>query len=343
MAQLLIKCLSSAGYKVDIASRLRVFFKKSDDQPLQTTLMEQAEQEIQRLTQNWQRQEAPALWFCYHPYYKSPDLIGPPLCQAFDIPYVTAEATYSARRNAGVWKSMQAQVLESVNRAAVNLCFTKRDRIGLRNASPTARLDNIRPFIQVSEYSQPSQSDEIPRLVAVAMMRSGDKMDSYIRLASSLKQLLHLPWSLSIVGDGTCRSDVQTLFADFPADRIFWHGQLAQPEIAELFRRCALYVWPGCGEAYGLAYLEAQAAGLPVVAYNTAGVPEVVEDGTSGMLTPENDDMAYAKAIEHMLTDEQKRSAMADNALAKIQAEHTDQIASSTLKSLLQIHAGLHP
>ena len=42
------------------------------------------------------------------------------------------------------------------------------------------------------------------------------------------------------------------------------------------------YVWPGTGEAYGIAYMEAQAAGLPVVAQKTAGVPEVVKDGVTG-------------------------------------------------------------
>ena len=41
----------------------------------------------------------------------------------------------------------------------------------------------------------------------------------------------------------------------------------------------ALYAWPGFGEAYGLAYLEAQAAGLPVVAQDIDGVPGVVRNG----------------------------------------------------------------
>ena len=59
----------------------------------------------------------------------------------------------------------------------------------------------------------------------------------------------------------------------------------------------ALYVWPGCGEAYGLAYLEAQAAGLPVVAQDIAGVPDVVRDGETGVLTPAGDAAAFADAI----------------------------------------------
>ena len=55
------------------------------------------------------------------------------------------------------------------------------------------------------------------------------------------------------------------------------------------------YVWPGTGEAYGIAYMEAQAAGLPVVAQKTAGVPEVVKDGVTGTLTAAGDASAFAR------------------------------------------------
>ena len=51
--------------------------------------------EIARLPTEWDRASPPDLWFCYHPYYKAPDLIGPPLRARFGIPYVTAEASYS--------------------------------------------------------------------------------------------------------------------------------------------------------------------------------------------------------------------------------------------------------
>ncbi len=66
--------------------------------------------EISRLSTLWASKGKPDLWFCYHPYYKAPDLIGPKLASAFAIPYVTAEASYSSRRNIGVWAETQASV-----------------------------------------------------------------------------------------------------------------------------------------------------------------------------------------------------------------------------------------
>ena len=72
----------------------------------------------------WSNGRAPDLWFCYHPYYKAPDLIGPALSRQFGLAYVTAEASYSARRNIGAWADSQALVADAVRQAAVNICFT---------------------------------------------------------------------------------------------------------------------------------------------------------------------------------------------------------------------------
>ena len=340
MARLLIECMASVGYQVEIASKLRVFVKSSADHTALDQLEADAQLEVQRLRQLWAQQGSPALWFCYHPYYKSPDLIGPVLCKAFNIPYVTAEASYSRRRTQGVWGSLQDKVITSITDAAVNICFTERDKIGLRDGAPTAKLVTVKPFIDMTAFARHPISCETSHLVTVAMMRSGDKMNSYIRLAAALEHLQHLPWTLSVVGDGPLRSEVQALFAKFPAERIVWHGRLERAEIAALFARSTLYVWPGCAEAYGLAYLEAQAAGLPVVAYDTAGVPEVVEAGYSGILTPLDDDKLFAAAIKKLLSNKQERERMSHQARSHVELKHGFEQASTTLGSILQDHLG---
>ena len=88
----------------------------------------------------------------------------------------------------------------------------------------------------------------------------------------------------------------------------------------------------------GLAYLEAQAAGLPIIAYRTAGVPEVVHDGVSGILTPTGDDQAYAQALAQLLSNEAMRQSMAESAAACVQHEHTQELAIQSLDHILQHH-----
>ena len=341
MARLLIDCMTSQGYQVDVASRLRVFVKEPANSSVVENLKIQAQSEIERLTQVWLEQSPPALWFCYHPYYKSPDLIGPELCKRFNMAYVSAEASYSQRRAHGDWASLQQQVLSSINYAAVNICFTERDKSGLRQASASAKLATLSPFIDSRDFSYTANHPAVPKLVTVAMMRSGDKMDSYTHLAAALQQLLHKPWTLSVVGDGPMRAEVEALFDRFPAGRIQWHGRLQRNEIALLFARSTVYVWPGCAEAYGLAYLEAQAAGLPVVAFDNAGVPEVVDANYSGVLTPMGDNKAFAAAIEKLLDDEPTRLRLSRQARSHVLDNHGIAKAGQTLNKILQEYAGL--
>ncbi|WEX75592.1 glycosyltransferase family 4 protein [Sinorhizobium numidicum] len=303
MARVLIEALRLAGHEVSIASQLRTFSREGSHAEF-WALRNEAEQEAARLLRLWQQDGAPDAWFCYHPYYKAPDLLGPVLSAEFSIPYITAESSYSYRRNEGARKLAQDQVAAGARQAAVNICFTRRDREGLEEAIPDGRYATLAPFIDVAPFQQLRKivADEC-RLLAVAMMRPGDKMDSYRMLAKALALLLDLPWKLTIVGDGPARGEVQAAFAGIPAKRLDWAGEVEPRAIAGVLAAGDLYVWPGCGEAYGLSYLEAQAAGLPVIAQRTAGVPEVVKDGKTGVLTPAGDVELFAAAVRRFLGD----------------------------------------
>ncbi|PTM98637.1 glycosyltransferase involved in cell wall biosynthesis [Mycoplana dimorpha] len=339
MARLLVDALKRAGHAVEVASQLRSF--TADPEGRDRALIEaEAAAEIDRLDGLWRAGGVPDVWFCYHPYYKAPDLIGPTLARRFGLAYVTAEASYSARRNQGIWANDQARLIEAVRGAALNLCFTRRDRDGLAAAAPEGRYLLLQPFIDPSALLDRAPQPQPGRLAAVAMMRAGDKMASYRMLAAALLQLQHRPWTLSVVGDGTLREEVRALFSPLPPERITWHGQSSASEIAAILRQSALYVWPGTGEAYGLAYLEAQAAGLPVVAQAVAGVPEVVRDGVTGLLTPAGDVHAFAVAIERLLANEGERRQMALAARRFVAEECSIDRASLRLDEALKRHVG---
>lgn len=340
MAQLLIKALGRAGHDVVVASELRSFSSQPFAEHYAAILAE-ADMEIARLSSLWASGGKPDLWLSYHPYYKAPDLIGPKLAEAFAVPYVTAEASYSQRRNIGPWVATQASVVEAVKSAALNLCFTQRDRKGLMKIAPEAGFAMLPPFIDISGFPQqrPSVSERqkprSPRLIAVAMMRPGDKLDSYRMLALALARLADMPWSLSIVGDGPCRADVEAAFSSLPAERIEWLGRKEPGEVPTLLAGADIYVWPGCGEAYGLAYLEAQAAGLPVVGQDTAGVPEVVLGGETGFLTPPDDIDAFATAIARLLANDDERIAMGEAARRFVSERRSLDAAAARLADVL--------
>ncbi|WP_165225105.1 glycosyltransferase family 4 protein [Affinirhizobium pseudoryzae] len=333
MALQLLQALTLAGHRVEVVSQLRAYSASPDVPPDHAA---DAAAERHRIAADWETAGPPDLWFCYHPYYKAPDRLGPSLCRDFNIPYVTAECSYSHRRNIGGWAVSQALVRDGVRQAAVNICLTERDRRGLEDAVPEARLAGLPPFIDATPFLATDPRPQAGHLVTVAMMRPGDKLSSYSALAAALSRLLDEDWSLSLIGDGPEREAIGALFSHIPAGRLRWHGQLKPAEIAAVFSSASLYVWPGHGEAYGLAYLEAQAAGLPVIAEAVAGVPEVVVHQRTGLLTAPGDPQAYAEAIRTLLRDTARRKTYAEAARQFVAGEHSLASATKRLDTILR-------
>lgn len=334
MARLLLRALHLAGFEADVVSTLRAFTPDPEPRAF-APVLQAADDEKARLKALWRRGQKPDLWFTYHPYYKAPDLLGPDLARHLTIPYVTAEASYAGKRDRQGWAERQALIRDAIGLARLNLCFTERDRAGLEKTVPGARLATLPPFIDTQAFADGFAPAPPARLMTVAMMRKGDKFASFTMLAKALPLLLDLPWRLTVIGDGPLRAETMSLFAGIPSERLDWRGEMAPEKVPAALAEGGLYVWPGSGEAYGIAYLEAQAAGLPVVAQETAGVPAVVRHGETGILTPEGDADAYALAIRALLTDNAKRETYGRAARAFVLKERSLTNAAQRLAVFL--------
>ena len=145
------------------------------------------------------------------------------------------------------------------------------------------------------------------------------------------------PWQLLIVGDGPARQRVERSFAWAGAERVRFTGLLTAKELAPLYGASDVFVWPAVNEAFGMAILEAQAAGLPVVAGNSHGVRDIVRDGETGHLIPERDAPAFAAALSGLLDDPARRAAMARSALSRVGETHDIATAAKTLNAALAL------
>src|SRR5215207_1918078 len=341
MARLLIAALESKGNIIIIPSHLRCYLRGSSLAEFNEA-RENSRDEFARITREWAASGGGDLWLTYHPYYRAPDLLGPDVAKQFGIPYVTCEASYAAKRDNDGWKEQQAVVKSAVRQAALNLCFTNRDRQGLSAIVTSSSLANVPPFIVVEPVSSGDHRVASPpeHLIAVAMMRSGVKFDSFKFLAAALALLPDVPWHLTIVGHGPLAEAVRELFRVFPEKRLSWIGEVAPEAVSDYLRQASIYVWPGCGEAYGLAYLEAQAAGLPVIAQAAAGVPEVVVHGQTGVLLPEGDIAGFASAIRRWINNPAERAVFGARARDFVQSERSLEKAAQRLHGLLSPLAG---
>ncbi|HET8783528.1 MAG TPA: glycosyltransferase family 4 protein [Pyrinomonadaceae bacterium] len=86
-------------------------------------------------------------------------------------------------------------------------------------------------------------------------------------------------------------------------------------DVPALLSSLTLFVSAARSEPFGLAIVEAMAAGLPIVATTSEGALEILEDGHTGKLVPANDHEALANAIDDLLDDAHERSRLARNAL----------------------------
>jgi glycosyltransferase involved in cell wall biosynthesis len=173
-------------------------------------------------------------------------------------------------------------------------------------------------------------------LLSVGMMRTRDKLASYRVLAEAFGLLRDKAWRALLVGDGPARAEIEHLMAPF-GERVRFAGVVPHAELPKVYAAADLYLWPAINEAYGMAFLEAQASGLPVVAGRTGGVPAVVSDGVTGILTPIGDAATFAAAVGHLLDRPDERVRLADGAAARVAAHHDERAAAHALAAGLAL------
>lgn len=304
MANLLLDALRAGGHEPFIVSRLRTY-DGVGKAAAEAANARAAEVEIGRISSDLPEFDA---WLSYHVYHKSPDYLGPVLAKG--RPYLLVEASAARKRSTGPWAEGAAAAARAIGAAGAVLYVTRDDREGLTDlVQPEEKLIHLRPFIDPAPFRLHALPADHVRLLAVGMMRDGDKLASYRQLAASLERLKAADWRLHIVGDGEARPAVEEAFAGL-ADHVVWHGTVGAAALPTIYAAADIYVWPAANEAYGMAFLEAQAAGLPVVAGRVRGVPDVVAHGVTGLLTPAGDTVAFAEALRRLIDDRTLRARL---------------------------------
>jgi glycosyltransferase involved in cell wall biosynthesis len=351
MARLLMAALAKAGHETRLASTFRSYDGAGRPER-QRALQAEAAVEAERLIAHYRGCAAPRLWFTYHLYHKAPDWLGPRVAEALVIPYVVAEPSYAPKQAGGPWDLGHRAVAAALGQAAAVLCLTRLDQacVAPLLAAPD-RLHYLPPFTDVAPTGRDrgtARADlarstgldpAAPWLIAVAMMRPGDKLESYRRLAAALARIERPDWCLLVVGDGPARNHVVTALSPF-GRRVGYAGALAPEALSTAFAAADLCVWPAANEAYGMALLEAQAAGLAVVAGHERGVPDVVRDGEGGLLCPPGDAAAFARSVDRLLADPALRCRMGAAARRRVAAEQSLDAAAALLDRVLR---GLPP
>jgi glycosyltransferase involved in cell wall biosynthesis len=299
----------------------------------------------------------PQVWLTYHTYYKSPDVIGPWVSSRLGIPYVLFQPMYATRRrkmrSTRMGFHLNRLAIEAAGHAFVN---NEADLEALRRALPADRITYLPPGIYPEEFRR----DEVwgsriretygipgtaPLLLTAARFRADVKFHSLVYLFRALA-FLHeegqTPFVLMVIGDGPKEEELRRLAADLLPGRVIFTGRIPRLEMVRFYSAADLFVFPGIGESLGMVYLEAQAAGLPVVALDVAGVSQVVRGSEghrhrqTGILVPQDDGRTMAEAVKRLLDDPNLRSSLARNAVGYVQEARNLHHNYAELSSLLE-------
>ena len=350
IARLFVDALTAAGHQVQVATRFRSL-DITGDSGRQARIAHIGQRIAERLVRRYKTQphtSIPQLWFTYHLYHKAPDWIGPRVCRLLDIPYVIAEASFSPSKADGPWHLGATQSACALSCANGILSLNPRDVECLQpHLSNTTRQLLIPPFLEPlptlrdrGDYRRQVAADQdldpaVPWMICTAMMRSGDKLASYKVLADTLAHLHDLSWQLMVVGDGEESRRVRNLFSDIEPSRIRFAGRHSAESLQELLTASDIFIWPAVNEAFGMAILEAQQSGLPVIAGHSDGVAAIVDHGISGLLCPSGEANSLASAARHLLTDSTARKRMGRHASERALRIHSFSTASRQLKSFI--------
>jgi len=354
IARLFLAAWRQQGIEVELASQLRARIGKPDPL-LQQRLAARAEATAARLITTYRRRrkaERPQAWFTYHCYYKAVDWIGPHVAAALDIPYLLAEASHAPKRAGGAWDFNHRGAEAAIKAAARIFCLNPSDRECLQPLVGVRRLVDLPPFLDLGTVA-PTAPDRAaaraaiirrhrldpaqPVLLAVGMMRPGDKLASYRELAEALGRLRRRRWQLVIAGDGSARAEVGAAFADIAA-RVHFLGRQPVEALPQLYAGADLLVWPAVNEAFGMALLEAQACGLPVLAGAVGGVPAIIHDGNdgdrTGFLALPHQPAAFARLLAEALDSD--LPAIGQAARRSVERHHDIAQAGAVLAATLR-------
>jgi glycosyltransferase involved in cell wall biosynthesis len=157
------------------------------------------------------------------------------------------------------------------------------------------------------------------------------RVDLLVRAAAQIPQL-----SLLLVGGGPEQERVQQLVAQLHvADRVEVRGHVADP--APVFGEADLFALPSAAEACPLALLQAMSCGLPVVASNVGGIPDVVRPEVEGLLVDASDTVGFTAALRALVTDADRRRTMGGQARERIISAYSLKIC---VDKLLEVYSG---
>jgi glycosyltransferase involved in cell wall biosynthesis len=206
------------------------------------------------------------------------------------------------------------------------------------------KIQVIHVGIEPEQYANAAPlAAAVPKLLCVAAHKPYKGLPYLIEACSILRES-GVAFHCDIVGDGPMRGQLAAMIRERGVeDVVALTGPLPQEEVTRMMAEASLFVLPsiiapdGQMEGIPVALMEALATGRPVVTTTLSGIPELVENGASGLLVPPENAAAFADAIRALLSDRDRARAMGARGREKVRAEFAISDCVRKLVGLLAV------
>ncbi len=235
------------------------------------------------------------------------------------------EAATSAAAVVAVSEGMRADVL-----SAYPAISPERTRV-IRNGIDTTEYA---PDPETGVLSAYGVDPERPYVIFVGRITRQKGVAVLLRAAAMLDPAAQLVLCAGAADTPELREEVTSLVSGLQASRtgVVWIPEmLPKPEVIQLLSHATVFACPSVYEPLGIVNLEAMACGTAVVASRVGGIPEVVDEGVTGLLVPPGDPVPLADALNFLLRDPARAAAMGAVGRSRAVAEFSwDAVAAQT-------------
>jgi phosphatidyl-myo-inositol dimannoside synthase len=204
---------------------------------------------------------------------------------------------------------------------------------------PDAKLAIVPEPIDLADWRRrfaeaAGRKAERPTILSVARMYPRKRLEDLLHAAAILRARIP-EVQIRLIGEGPESARLHLLHRELGlGDTVVLVGEVSRSRLAVEYTIAHCFCLPTVQEGFGLVFAEAMAAGLPVVACRAAAVPEIVEDGRTGLLVGQRNPAELAHALERLLVNENLRKEFGLTATRRIEAFDLPRVARRFLETL---------
>lgn len=240
-----------------------------------------------------------------------------------------ATFSFTAHGSATVYPPSRFHLRSKVRGASFVVAVSEFNRRTMLELCPDVdpeRIEVNRTGILIGQFPRRRTEGRTPtgRILCVATLYPVKNHEGLVRACGRLARR-GVDFTLHLVGQddlGLAGRLREIATEEGCADRVVFHGGVDHGEIPCFLDEADVCVLSSFSEGVPVSLMEAMARGVPVVGPRVTGVPELIEDGISGLLADPYDPDSFADALERILRDPAAAAALADGARGRIEQEY---------------------